>query len=185
MKKENLIFIEEALKHREVVELVSAASEKIWYKVPDVTAFEHRCYRNIGMAIMRGDVRSIIGLTMYHIRRAASLHIKSTKYETPQSLNATGKYDDEGNKEPIEVIDVLADVEQLLIEKESEIEKVALLAQDDDRKKVILRLWTSGVSNTSEISRLLAQSFGGNKETHRKFINRFKLQCQKHLANAV
>lgn len=59
-------------------------------------------------------------------------------------------------------------------------EKIALLAQGDQRKTVVLNEWSKGAADKS-ISELLAQRFGGKSESHRKFITRFKTDCQKRL----
>lgn len=73
--------------------------------------------------------------------------------------------------------DVSADVEAEVLYKE----KVDLLAQDDERKKVVLEHWTKGASDSS-ISELLAQLFGGKSESHRKFVRRFRKECQRILS---
>lgn len=185
MKKENLIFIAEAMKHQEVVDIVTTASEKIWYFIPDVTSFEHRCYRNIGKALMEGNVKSIRGLSKHLIRRAMAIHVKQTKYKPPQSLDTLAFRDDEGNDVQYEVIDVLADVEQIVVEKESEIEKVALLAEGDSRKRMILNAWLNGMTNDKELSTILEKEFGGKRSGQRRYIQRFKEKCQQRLADAV
>lgn len=63
-------------------------------------------------------------------------------------------------------------------------ERIALLAEGDSRRFTILSEWTNPEPNDSNIAKLLAQRHGGNSESHRKFINRFRTRCQQALAYA-
>lgn len=64
-------------------------------------------------------------------------------------------------------------------------EMIALLAEGDPLKLAILNEWAAGEFNKSRISVLLAQNFGGNPESHRKQVTRFRSHCQTTLAHAV
>jgi len=183
IEKHSLRFLEEAMKYREIVELVAKASERIWHKLPDVTSFEHTCYRNIGEELLKGGVKSVRKMAKYYIRRAEARHIKETQYQHHESLEALARYDDYSN-EGFEPVDVLADVEGEALANMSAKEKVTLLAQDDNRQKKILKAWLKGDSDT-EISRSLARSLGGNESGHRSYIKRFKKTCQQRLTSVV
>lgn len=63
-------------------------------------------------------------------------------------------------------------------------ERIAILADGDSRKLAILSEWTNPDPNDSNIAKLLAQRHGGNSESHRKFINRFRTRCQQALLHA-
>lgn len=60
-------------------------------------------------------------------------------------------------------------------------ERVTLLAQGDPKKELVLSQWSKGAEDKS-ISELLAQRYGGLAESHRKFITRFKTDCQTALS---
>lgn len=184
MKKENLIFIEEAMKFPEVIKLVGRASERMWHKVSDVTSFEYACYRNIGIAISKGNVRSVGGIASRIIARAEAWFVKYRGTNYLQSLESLAGLDDEGYEEPFEVQDVLADVENEVVREETLIENVALLAKDDVRKKTIIKAWVEGYHNARELSCVLANTFGGKAESHRKTIQRFEIECRKKLGVA-
>jgi hypothetical protein len=63
-------------------------------------------------------------------------------------------------------------------------EKIALLAQGDSRCQMILYAWMNGCTNDSELASMLAHRFPNTKpESHRKFIRRFRKECQKRLAD--
>ncbi|MMZ61827.1 hypothetical protein D1872_239970 [compost metagenome] len=64
-------------------------------------------------------------------------------------------------------------------------EKIAFLAEGDSRKLAILKAWTYQALNDSDTAILLAQNYGGNTESHRRYVTRFKSRCQKALAHAV
>lgn len=181
MKKQNLIFVAEAMKFPEVIKLVSQASERVWFKINDQTSFEHTCYRNIGKAILDGDIKSVGGIATRIIARAEAWHVKNRGKDISQSFESLAGLDDEGNEEPFEVEDSLVDVEKEFIRKETLKENVALLAKDDVRKKAILEAWVIGYHNAKELSSVLADTFGGKAETHRKSIQRFEIECKKRL----
>ena len=186
MKKENLIFIEKAISIPEVVKLVNQASERIWHKIPDVTSFEHSCYRDIGIAIMtKKGIKSVVGISTRIVARKAAWHVKNRgRPEVVESLEYLAGHDDEGNEEPFEVQDVLADVENKLIRRETLLENAALLAKGDVRKNTIIQAWVEGYHNAKELSGVLANTFGGKSESHRKTIQRFEIECRKQLGVA-
>ena len=180
MKKETIRLLIESMKHKEVVKLVQQASERIWHSLPDVTSFEHTCYTNIGRELIKGEARSVEALARYYIKRAEARHLKLIKYEKPtyfSEIEDVINSDDNIEEINYEPEDVLADVESEIIAKEM----TALLAQDDQRNKLIVRSWLDGNTNTASISRLLAQSLGGNAKSHRVYIHRFKQSCQEEL----
>src|SRR5699024_1522107 len=182
IKKENLIFIEEAMRHTEVIEVVERAASQIWHKIPDVTSFEHTCYVEIGKGILRNEVKSIEGLANYITNRSAARHVNKTKYEPPITFSEMESEDREDVEEiEFEPEDVLANVEGEVIAKEM----TALLAQGDHLLEEIVGYWAIGNTNNASISRSLARTFGGNAESHRRRINRFRHDCRKHLSAAV
>lgn len=182
IKKENLIFIEEAMRHTEVIEVVERAASQIWHKVPDVTSFEHTCYVEIGKGILRNEVKSIEGLANYITNRSAARHVNKTKYEPPITFSEMESEDREDVEEiEFEPEDVLANVEGEVIKRET----ADLLAQGDCRKEKIIEFWAIGNTNSAHISRTLARSFGGNEETHRKYIQRFRRSCREQLSAAI
>ena len=83
---------------------------------------------------------------------------------------------------PYEIADTSINIENDVLDKLDIQEKITLLAQGDLRKELILNAWTDGVTNDLELSRMLAHSTGGSVETHRKYIQRFRMKCQTKLA---
>ena len=184
MKKKNLIFVEEAMKFPEVIKLVNEASERIWHKVSDVTSFEHTCYRNIGIALVKEKVKSVGGIATRIITRAEAWHVKNRGCEQIQSLESLAGLDDEGKDKPFEIIDVLADVERYVIGDIRHKEIASFLAEGDDLKAEILNAWTDGYTNDTELSRVLANSFDMKSTGIRREIQRFKTACKKRLLAA-
>jgi len=184
MKKENLILVAKAMNYPEVVNLVNEASERVWHKVTDATSFEHTCYRNIGEAIRNNPVKSIGGLATYIIRRAEAWHVKHRGREPVESIESLAGLDDDGNLLVYEIEDVLANVERRVIGSIRHKEIVTLLAEGDDLKGEILNAWTNGYTNDTELSRVLANSFGKNSSGIRRDIQRFKKACKKRLSAA-
>jgi hypothetical protein len=52
-------------------------------------------------------------------------------------------------------------------------ERVALLAEGDPKRRMILKAWYNGY-NDSETGEMLAHLFGGKSESHRMFARRFR-----------
>lgn len=171
----NLIFIESAMEVDVIVSLVEQASRSIWHRIPDVTSFEHTCYVNIGMELAKGNVKTIEAMARYYISRAIARHIKKTKYVRLKSVeeiaSETDSHEDAMGYEPR---DVLANVESGLEIKEA----ITLLAKGDRKRRLILTEWANGSTNDSELSDTLASVLGGQARSHRKFIQRFRIECQ-------
>ncbi|MED1527863.1 hypothetical protein [Bacillus pumilus] len=155
---------------------VQRESQRIAHLVPDQTSFEQRCLNSIGYWLERyeGNGRDKKALIQRIIVRERNKYLKASRKEA--ALSIEGMRDD-GNVS-WEPEDVLADVEGEVVLKE----KTALLAQGDLRKEMILTNWSRGCTNNTEIAMLLAQHFGGNIEGYRKYIQRFRLKCQRELA---
>lgn len=104
----------------------------------------------------------------------------SQSSETLFSAMSTAK-DDEGKEAEYEPVDVLANVESEVVAKRT----IDLLAQADRRKLVILNEWANGNTIDSDISLALAREIGGNPESHRKAIQRFRIECRNALECAA
>lgn len=89
--------------------------------------------------------------------------------------------DDEGEEQEYEPVDVLANVESEVMKEAT----VDLLAQADRRKRLILIQWANGNTMDSDISLALAREIGGNSESHRKAIQRFRIECKRALLSAA
>ncbi|MEK5498602.1 hypothetical protein [Bacillus sp. FSL M8-0077] len=152
-------------------------SERIAGSVPDQTSFEQRTLLSVGYWLDRymENGRDKRALIQRIIKRESITYLKQTKRAA--ALSIEGMRDD-GNVS-WEPKDILADVEGAILLKE----KTALLAQGDLRKEMILKNWSRGCTNNTEIAMLLAQHFGGNIEGNRKYIQRFRLKCQRELAS--
>lgn len=134
MKESQLNRIAIALEHKEVITTVAMIAQKYELRLRDVTSFEYECYSKIGKAIMQYGT-SIRNLTAYTKRicgKVAKVHLD--RRSVTETISIDG--DQDGNT-VYEIRDVLANVEDAIIEKESFTEKAALLAQHDSRKMVV------------------------------------------------
>lgn len=156
------------------VPYVTRESNKIAHIIPDLTSFEHECYQAIGYALERylDNGREKKALIQKTIRQVKARVLRTRRSRNELAIDSIGE-----ERMTWEPKDVLADVEGEVLLKE----KIALLAQDDPRKRTILEAWIRGCTNDSDISTLLAQRFGGNARCHRIFIQRFRSRCQTQL----
>lgn len=166
---------------------IQSHSESIWYEVEKQTEFECRCLLRIKRALERFDPKkgNVSSLIMNVIQREKNDFLKRRKRKlNTSSLDEPIKQKD-GSETFIEVTDVLADVENKIIEDESIKEKVALLAKGDQRKMVILKAWIDGEFNDTKLAKDLATLFPDVKESgHRRTIQRFREECKRRLATA-
>ena len=165
-----------------LLEWVYKESDKLRNMISDQTLFEDRCLRRLGEYLNKD--KSNIENKRYLkriIKEVASSSIKRNKKEYYQVFTDLSSNDSEGKETGYEPIDVLADVESEVIKKET----ATLLAQGDCRKSKIVELWVTGNTNNAYISRTLARSFGGNEESHRKYIQRFRQSCRDLLETAI
>jgi len=160
-------------------------SEQIWHKIENQTEFECRCLLKIKKALANFDRRkgSFRSLVTNIIMREKYDFLARRKRKISDVLSLDEHLTDhEGNKRYLEVVDVLADVESTVIDSQSVNEKIAFLAEGDPRKEFVLRHWTNGGYNDKELSNVLANVFGGKSSSHRRFIQRFRIKCQRRLA---
>lgn len=184
MNNENLINVEKAVSFPQVVKLVQRKAEEIAHAVLDVSSFEYECYVDIGRNLLeRDEHKSISNLAIYHIRRKTAKHLRRSNYKVNESFEVLAYQDDEGSEVEFEAVDVLANVEGITEEKEAEKEMIALLAKGDRRKSLIIESWINGHTNDLDLSDTLASVLGGNSETHRKCIQRFRNSCMEHFSD--
>lgn len=164
--------------------LIHKQSDRVRNQISNVAAFEEACYSRIDQLIDYYDLdkgMSFRRMVITHIFRRARDYINQYSYSgyTLISINDTESRDGYNLKQrSYEIPDDLAIVDDDLITKE----KIARLAANDPRKLAILTAWTYECINDTETAAMLAQRFGGNSESHRKYIQRFRTACQENLA---
>ena len=163
-----------------ILEKIYEVSDSIRDKLVDQTLFEERSIKRVGEYLLKDEKnihnKRYINRIIYEVAKSV---LERNKKEYSQLFVEFKTENEDGDEVEFDPKDVLADVESEIIAKEM----TALLAQGDHRKKVILGSWMDGNDNNSEISRLLAQSVGGNTESHRKYIQRFRNDCYEYCAN--
>lgn len=158
--------------------ILNRESERIWYRIRDEAKFECDCLKMIRHSIYIFDENkgSFDSLIRYKINGLVKTHLKRSKGKiTNQSIDKTLATDD--GEMMIDVIDYSTSVEGEVFSKDI----IRTLARGDDMNFEILIHWSNGLTNDAEISRLLAQSFGGNPTSHRKRIQRFRESCRNLL----
>ncbi|MBU5266242.1 hypothetical protein [Virgibacillus proomii] len=161
-----------------IINRIYEVSDKIRNRIVDQTAFEKKCIDRVGSYINKREENK------HHrryidkmIRETASYsikeHFKKEHYMTFSEISRMLSEDNSKEDIEFEPLDTLADVEADVLNKET----INLLAEGDRQKKVILEAWSLGNTNNSLISRALADALGGNPESYRKSVNRFKKRC--------
>lgn len=165
-----------------IIQRIYEVGDGLRTAVVDQTKFEERCINRVAR-YLNGDKSRTSHRNYIErlIQQEASDYRRRGKKEDAELFTTLATYDDDGEEMEFEPEDALTDVEDEVIARET----AALLAQDDRRKEMIVGSWTLGIENCSEISRLLAQSIGGNPESHRKFIQRFRADCREYIAEAI
>lgn len=165
-----------------IVEYVYYLSERERNTITDTSRLEDLIFGRIARYI-KGDERKLNHSNI--IRKLANQVVKQVrddyKNESYKLFEEISTKNNEGEEIEFEPMDVLANVESEVIAKEM----TALLAQGDHLLEEIVGYWAIGNTNNASISRSLARTFGGNAESHRRRINRFRHDCRKHLSAAV
>lgn len=165
--------------------VIQRHSDEIWYFIENQTDFECRCLLKIKQALsrFRPNKGSVYSLILSVIQREKKDFLSRRKRKINAfSLDEPLKQSD-GSEIYLEVPDVLADVENKIIEDEKIKEMVALLAKGDRRREMILKAWMEGEYNDSRLAKELAAAFPGIKESgHRRAIQRFEKECRELLA---
>lgn len=167
--------------------LINRHSESIWYQIESQVDFECRCLIKIKQAIQnydpdKGKLTSLVTNVIIKEKRDF-LARRKRKHGDIISMDKPLYIESDGTEVKFDVQDVLADVENEVVEQHSVNEKVALLAKDDSRRLAILKAWSEGENNDLKLAKELATAFPQVAETgHRRFIQRFRTECQKRLA---
>lgn len=167
---------------RHFIPIVERMGREVWHLLRDESSFTNECYRKLLKVAARFDPnggRSFRNYAIHKLKGIRSTHIKrrSIQRDLLTSIEALAGGDADGKKK-YQFRDELALVDDGLITQE----KIALLAEDDSRRLAILSAWTNGDYNDSHTASVLADRHGGNAESHRKYINRFRTTCRRALA---
>lgn len=164
-----------------LISRIYEVSDRIRNKITYQTDFEERCIEIVGnyLSLDKSNCKNkryIDSLINKVASDSINKRYKKEHYDVFSNfINDDTSEDEEINLDPP---DVLANVEAEIEQKEV----TAVLANGDHKKSLILDCWTIGNTNGKSIARMLAHTFGGNAESHRKSINRFRTKCSKKLA---
>jgi hypothetical protein len=160
--------------------MIAKMSEEIWFLVNNQISFEECCEKHLEDAVKRFDPQkgSFEVLVRMKFYQAKMRYLKRGRFR-----RRFDSYDEIKEKEDSPIrnfVDALAGVEEKVLFNE----KIALLAEGDQRRLLVLTAWKHGY-NDSEAASLLAQRYGGKTETHRTYIKRLRTRCQKALSKAI
>ncbi|WP_239300034.1 hypothetical protein [Paenibacillus sp. ACRRY] len=146
--------------------------------------FEEQCFDLIDETIMDfdGTLGDFSQLVVHNIKRRLGRTKKrhSVKCKGIETVSLPCRESEDGFVE-MEFVDDLAIVDDNFLTKE----KITSLAAGDQRKMRVLTFMIDPGYSESSTARLLAQQDGKNVDTHRKFIQRLRKDCQKVLAHAI
>lgn len=146
--------------------------------ITDVDKLETRIYAQLADYFSRGKISYKRAQRL--IDREVSQALKQFGTQKAIAFSELSKGNDFGESVEFEPEDLLAQGGETAVENISLNEKIARLATDD-REMVTLNAWANGL-NDKQVSTTLASRFGGNSESHRKFVQRFKAKCQRKLS---
>lgn len=171
----------------EFVSLIHTLSDKNRNAIRDIAKFEEGCFRRIEYAVTtyNGSKSRFFSFVFRTLTRYLSSERERYRYYRRGFETIGMSYrNEDGEEVEIEIVDILADVENEVLNG-TEVEKIALLAEGDPRRLAVLNAWKQGCYNDSDLALLLAKQHGGKSESHRKFISRFRAKCQTALADAI
>ncbi|MFJ7665285.1 hypothetical protein ACIQXW_23285 [Lysinibacillus sp. NPDC097162] len=171
---DNLIIVYENVS---VMSYLRQKVDEVSNVITDVDKLETRIYAQLVSYFSLG--KSSFRRAQKLIDREVSQALKQFGKQKAINFSELAKGNDFGESVEFEPKDLLAQGGETVIQNISLNEKIARLATDD-RESVTLNAWANGFNDT-QVSETLASHFGGNKESHRKFVRRFKARCQERL----
>lgn len=169
--------------YKEFSAKIHRESERLRNAVRSQDALEEACYNALmyTISVYRSGGKSFYGLAIENIKRRIREHLRRHK-EVVRGYAVIGmEYEDgEGKTVEVDVVDVLANVEEIADIREIT-ERAVHLAVNDSCKLAILANWYHGF-NDSETAAFLAKRFDKNPESARKTVQRFRSHCQRALA---
>lgn len=174
----------ECYKHPWVLSEIYKAVSNIGSRVVNTERVESRIMNHVGQYLLANKAnvknRRYVRRLIYQEIHFALHRLKREHAEHIVDLNTN---DEEGQAIEYEPEDVLANVGSAELEIK---ETITLLAKDDRKRKLILTEWMNGNWNDTNISSILADTIGGQVQSHRKFVQRFRIECRTALtAQAV
>lgn len=166
-----------------LIEMVYRVSDNIRDKVTEQVKFEKRCIEKLGKYLYE-DIERIKNeryLRNMILKEASDAVNRQNKNEYYNTFSELSYVDESGEEIEFEPYDVLADIEGEILQKEM----TTILANGSHKNYLILSCWSTGNTNGKLIARMLAHTFGGNTESHRRSITRFRTNCINKLANLV
>jgi hypothetical protein len=159
---------------RKVNPFIENASMIIEKASDDVTKFDCRVLLKIKKAMDDPSVRDFAGYVKTIIGNEKSDFLTRRKRKR-KDLSMTSLEGDGDEELGYQFESTSNTVDDVLFK-----EQVTLLAQGNRIKELILDQWSKGARDSS-ISVMLAHQFGGNSESHRKTIQRFRNDCKIRL----
>lgn len=163
-----------------IVQYVHRKVDEVSHLITNTEKLEDNIYKELKSYFRSREKRSIKRIR-YIVDREISQAKKRYGKQNTIVFSDLAVANDNGESElDFEPVDALAGVEDTAINKFSLMEKVTALASSD-RELFVLKAWSNGFSD-SEISSALASRFGGNPNSLRVFVNRFKVRCRTQLS---
>lgn len=152
----------------------------------DQARFEDACFKSVIKAALNFDPRraSFRTLATKSIYRELSKHKKRFESKARYKVHSDYYKTDGGDCVYFQHADEV-NVEDDVILRLYVRDKVARLAAGDPRNSTILTAWSKGLYCDTELAARLSDLFGGKSESHRKKIQRFRIECQTALAGAI
>lgn len=151
--------------------------DEISHVITDIDKLETRIYKQLSDYFSRG--KTSYKRVQYLVNREIDLALKQFGTQNIVVFSDLTKRNDFGESMEFEPEDLLAQGGETVIENISLSEEIARLAADD-RELFTLNAWANGFSDP-QVYTTLARHFGGNQESHRKFVQRFKVKCQERI----
>jgi len=164
-------------KHKDALEYLRTCVNQVTHLVVNTEKLEARIFKQLADYLSTG--KKSFARIRHIVNRDVDLALKQFRKEKACTFNRLSSENDFGESLEFEPQDILANVEDAVIEKSSINEKIAGLASDD-RELFTLNAWIDGKDDVT-IAKALASLYGGKSEGHRTFIKRFRTRCQRKL----
>lgn len=171
---ENLILV---YKHKEALRYIRENVDRVSHVITNIEKLEKEIFYQVSKYLALG--KKSISQIRWIVNREISSALKKFGKQDKINFSNILEENDFGESLEFEPEDVLANVEEPILEKSSIRERIRSLAATDS-EEFVLNAWIDEKSD-SEIARELALRFGGNSRSLRIWVQRFRTKCQERL----
>lgn len=159
-------------------EIIESAFESIWYKVRHID----RAHESLDLAVENAVHTFDASKSSFKTYAINALNRECARIVSRDTrLSRSFCFEDIDDLNLAEDHDIIEDVELIVDVRD----RITRLATCNPKKNFIINAWREGCYKVSDLAHRMSGLFGGNPESNRKFITRFKNELKTALYGVI